>query len=205
MGGGEEFSANREDTGEEKRKKRSNDITATSFTWTAGGLNATSEIKGTLKLLTGSGWINASDAVTGSDLVLNGTTMKLNNIFGTLTFTNNAGISMSNGAVWDWVEGDMVTAGTGIIMNQGGDFLKDPNTGGKPTNLDSALPYVNNDKTAFLIVPNGSVAFSGKGAQNGVSVLQNFGSIQLGNARANGGGQSCWRCYAERRFWFDNE
>jgi hypothetical protein len=99
------------------------DITVRNFNWSGGAVLGPTA-KAALKVA-GGGRANLTGAnlTTGSDFILDNSTVYLNNT-GNLTFNNNAGISMSNNAGFNWQSGtaNIVTAGTGTIQNNGGFF-----------------------------------------------------------------------------------
>ena len=98
---------------------------------------------------------------------------------GNLTFNDNAGITLSGAAVFNWESAaNIVTTGTGMFQNNGGFLVKSALSGNAKVTSD--LPYVNNDAHAYLTVQQGTLSFDKAGATNGVSVLQNSGTITIG-------------------------
>jgi hypothetical protein len=156
-----------------------------SFIWSGNVLDSITTLS-TLHLIADNTVHVIGDPVTGNKATgvnfdINGTEVS-NEVSGTWTFNKNAGISLSNAATFEWNTntGSIATSGTGIIMNSGGIFSKTTNSG---TGVASCgLPYVNNDPTAGLFVYAGTLKFTGAGATNGVSVLQNSGDVYLESA-----------------------
>ncbi len=154
------------------------DITTTSFTWSGGGFNDISGVKGVLNVQGFSNSvITCTNQILGSDLNLLNGTLKVQGR-GSLIFGNNAGVNLTSGAVWDWWGGTVISAGMSAITNGGGTFMKDPAS--TVATLTADMPYINNSNNAMLLVGSGTLDFASQDSTYGVSVVQQSGTIGIG-------------------------
>ena len=149
------------------------------FNWVAGVLNAGNTLANIY--LAGNATLGGTSLNTGDNIELGKapqiSTLKLNTT-ASLGFVNNAGISLASGAVFDWSgTAYIVTTGTGLITNNGGDFEKSSAAG---IEIKCDLPYVNNNPNAALMIEQGTLDFDRAGGTNNASVYQATGTIKIG-------------------------
>lgn|GEM_PF-3366496 len=151
------------------------------FIWDNPTGKAFLNIAGTLSdfVLNNHATIKGTDLKIGDNLDLNGATVDFNTT-GSLTFTKNAGISINTGGKFNWNStANIVTTGTGMIVNNGGTLQLSSLHDG--VTVKSDLPYVDNsDNGGTLDIEAGTLYFDKANAVSNVSVLHNAGHIIIG-------------------------
>ncbi len=110
------------------------------FNWSAGNVNLGNVVSNLL--LYRNAVLTGTNLTTGDNVLLFGTSVALANT-GNFTFTNNAGVTLSSGAAFNWDSAaNIVTTGSGLFNNNGGQLVKTAMSKNGKVTCD--LPYVNN-------------------------------------------------------------